>query len=140
MKKTSLLLIVMAFIFSVAMAGPVAAETQKSEKSGCPMGQMMGKEMKEKDWKGCPRGDMPMHCMMSKEMIATSDGGFVVSICNKLYKYDSNLNLQKEAEIPFNMECMKKMMMDMKDAGMTEEKSESHEGPFPKGAGETKTK
>jgi hypothetical protein len=140
MKKTALLVIVMAFIFCVAMIGPAMAETQKSEKQVAPMGEkhMMGKEMKERE--GCRMGDMPMHCMMSKQMIATSDGGIVVTIGNKLYKYDSSLNLQKEVEIPVDMEGMKKMMMNMKDMGMMEEKMGKDEQAVPKGATETKTK
>ena len=143
MKKTALLVIVMAFIFSVAIIAPARAETPKDEKKGAPMGEMMGKqhmmgkEMKEE--MGCRMGDMPMHCMMSKQMIATSDGGIVVTIGNKLYKYDSNLNLQKEAEIPVDMEKMKKMM-NMKDMGMMQEKMEKHEEAMPKGSAEPKTK
>jgi hypothetical protein len=108
MKKATLLTIIMAFMFCFVITGSTKAESQKTEKPKCPMTEMLGKDMKEKEWKGCPRGDKPMHCMMNKQMIATSDGGFVISICNKLYKYDSSLNLQKEAEIPFDMECMKK--------------------------------
>jgi hypothetical protein len=144
MKKTALLVIVMALIFSVAMIGPAMAETQKSEKQSATTGEMMGekhmmgKEMKERE--GCRMGDMPMHCMMSKQMIATSDGGIVVTIGNKLYKYDSSLNLQKEVEIPVDMEGMKKMMMNMKDMGMMEEKMGKDEKAVPKGATESKTK
>lgn len=140
MKKTEILVIAMAFIFSVAMTMPAKAETRKSEKQSCPMAEMMGKDMKEKEWKGCRKGEMPMHCMMSKQMIATLDGGIVVSICNKLYKYDSNLNLQKEIEIPFDMECMKKMLMDMKDKGTMDEKMEKQDEPMSKETTETKTK
>jgi len=119
MKKTALLVITMAFIFFVIMIGQAKAETQKSEKTSAPMEKMMGekhmmgKEMKKME--GCRMGYMPMNCMMGKQIVATSDGGVVVTIGNKLYRYDSNLNLQKEIEIPFDIEGMKKKMMNMKD-------------------------
>ena len=134
MKKTTLLVIVMTFVFTVAMIGPVTAETQKRDKQSCPMmGKMDDKDMKGK---GCRMGDMPMHCMTEKQMVATSDGGIVITIGNKLYKYDSSLNLQKEVEIPFDMKCMKMMMKDM-DMG---EKMDKPEEAKPKGTDETKPK
>lgn len=37
-------------------------------------------------------------------MVASSDGGVIVLSGNKLYKYDKNLNLVKEAEIKTEME------------------------------------
>ena len=53
------------------------------------------------------------HCcpiMMGKSLVATEDGGVVVMCCNKLFKYDKDLVLQKEAEIKIDMEAMHKMM------------------------------
>jgi hypothetical protein len=71
------------------------------------------KEMKQGD-KMCP-GKMhgmghgcPM--MMGKSLVATADGGVVVMCCNKLFKYDKDLVLQKEAEIKIDMKNMQKMM------------------------------
>jgi len=52
---------------------------------------------------GCPM-------MMGKSLVATADGGVVVMCCNKLFKYDKDLVLQKEAEIKIDMEAMQKMM------------------------------
>ena len=135
MKRTALLAIVMALIFTGATISPAMAETPKSEKKSCPMAEMMGKEMKENE--GCRMGNMPMNCMMGKQMVATSDGGIVITIGNKLYKYDSNLNLQKEVEIPFNKDCMMKMMKDM---DMMKEKMDKPEEVLPKGTDETKAK
>ena len=41
-----------------------------------------------------------MHGMTrSSSMVASNDGGVIVLSGNKLYKYDKNLNLVKEAEI-----------------------------------------
>lgn len=37
--------------------------------------------------------------MMSGQMVAASDGGVIVMMGNKLYKYDKDLNLKKEVEI-----------------------------------------
>ena len=54
--------------------------------------------------------NMPMGNMMGRNMSATSDGGVVVMIRNKLYKYDKDLNLVKEVELPLDMDHMKKMM------------------------------
>ena len=53
------------------------------------------------------------HCcpiMMGKSLVATEDGGVVVMCCNKLFKYDKDLVLQKEAEIKIDKECIQKMM------------------------------
>ncbi len=106
MKRTLSLVIVMAFILGLTV-------TCLAQMSGQEKGMMMGK---------CMKGEMmcPMHrCgMMCKKMLATTDGGIVVMMCNKLYKYDKDLNLKKEVEIPIDMEHMKKMMMKMKEMGM----------------------
>ena len=45
-----------------------------------------------------------MHGMMrSPMMVASNDGGVIVLMGSKLYKYDKNLNLVKEAEIKTDM-------------------------------------
>ena len=41
-------------------------------------------------------------------MVATKDGGVVVMVGNKLFKYDRNLNLVKETEIKIDFMAMKK--------------------------------
>ncbi len=56
-----------------------------------------------------------MDMMMNKQMVSTSDGGVVVLFGHKLYKYDKNLNLVKEAEIKMDFEAMKKKMQEMKE-------------------------
>ena len=79
-------------------------------------------EMKQKKEMKCPMHPrMEMGSMMGKKVIATSDGGIVVMICNKLYKYDKDLNLKKEVEVPLDIDHMKKMRMKMKEMGMMEE-------------------
>jgi hypothetical protein len=56
--------------------------------------------------------------MMSISMVATQDGGVVVMIGNKLYKYDQNLSLKKETEISVDYEGLKSMMMKIQDMDM----------------------
>ena len=63
---------------------------------------MMGREQMGKD-------------MMGKSMVATQDGGVVVMIGNRLYKYDQNLDLKKETEISVDYEGLKDMMMKMRN-------------------------
>ena len=66
-----------------------------------------GDKMCQEKMKGmCPCCKM----MMGKSLVATEDGGVVVMCCNKLFKYDKDLVLQKEAEIKIDMEGMHKMM------------------------------
>jgi hypothetical protein len=79
------------------------------------------------------------HCcemMMSKSLVATKDGGVVVLLGNKLFKYDKDLVLQKEVEI----KCLKsgKMKSEGTFSGETKEEpkgqtmspqSSEHESP-----------
>ena len=73
----------------------------------------MSKDTKQGD-KMCPGKMQGMgHCcemMMGKSLVATEDGGVVVMLGNKLFKYDKDLVLQKEAEIKIDKEFMQKMM------------------------------
>jgi hypothetical protein len=53
----------------------------------------MGMAMPKMGKMGCP--------MMGKaQMVATGEGGVIVLIGNKLIKYDANLDLVKEVEVP----------------------------------------
>ena len=54
-----------------------------------------------------------MKSMMGRSIVATSDGGIVVVMGNKLTKYDKDLNVAKEVELKMDMEGMKKMMGEM---------------------------
>lgn len=100
MKKTALI---------IALAGLVLASFAQGY--GQMEGQMMGQEqMMGKEGKG-PMGGMQsdfgmMGAMRSGQMIATSDGGVIVMMGNKLYKYDKDLNLKKEVEIKIDMKGM----------------------------------
>jgi hypothetical protein len=81
---------------------------QNPEQAKCPMmdkdkGMMMGMGKE-----GMP----PMMDMMRMmgNLVATSDGGVVVMMGNRLYKYDKNLNLIKETEMKIDMKSMHEMM------------------------------
>ena len=103
--------------------------------TGLCLAQMRGQKghmMGDKGMMG-GMGGMPMCGMMGKNMIATSDGGVVVMIFNKLYKYDKDLNLKKEVEVPMDMEHMKKMRMKMKEMGMMSGMEEGSETFGPQG-------
>jgi len=115
MKKTAVLAIAVAFLLASAAICMAKTEAPKTGTSKAHKGEMMEK--------GCDKWHHERHMpwMMSKQMVATSDGGVIVTIGNKLYKYDSNLNLQKEVEIPFDMKAMKKMWMEKKEMGMMHE-------------------
>ena len=121
MKKIKLLAIITGCI--LISTGLCIAQ---SEQTG-HMGHMMGQKMKKRDQmqSRCPMGkrmgmdNMPMCGMMGKTMVPSDDGGVIVMIGNKLYKYDKNLELKKEVELTIDYENMKKMMMEMHDTDMT---------------------
>jgi len=95
----------------------VYARGKKDDMSDKGMkGGMMGGGMMEK---GMMDGKMSgmhsmMKSMMERSIIATSDGGIVIVIGNKMTKYDKDLNVVKEVELKMDMEGMQKMMDDMK--------------------------
>jgi hypothetical protein len=162
MKKTELLVIVTVFIISITIFDFAKAENQEGETKPAPKGEMMGGKpvmpgqpmiignpmmagnpmmgSKYMDTEGSKAADTIFRCVMGKQIIATSDGGIVVAIGNKLYKYDSSLNLQKEAEIPVDMEGLKKMTMSIKDFGIMEDKKKKEGVSKSKGADESKSK
>ena len=83
------MLVLLLLVSTVAFA----EETVKSEMPGMNKENPMGKAMPGMGKMCCP--------MMGKtQMVATDEGGVIVLAGNKLIKYDANLNLVKEAEIP----------------------------------------
>ena len=106
-KLTSLIVAVMviglsaSFVFADEMKGSMKED--EMEGKGMMMGKgMMGKGMMDGDMM---KMMMSMHGMMmrSPTMVASNDGGVIVLTGSKLYKYDKNLNLVKEAEIKTEM-------------------------------------
>lgn len=87
-----------------------AESDMKDEMAGDMMKRWPGK----RGMKGKPMmAGMMMKAMMQRTVVATSDGGVVVSIGKKMVKYDQDMNLVKEVEIPVDMAELKKDMMDM---------------------------
>lgn len=107
-----ILILALAITFSVFAAEKEQAETE--EKVMMPGADMMQKGMMP--GAGMMGGGMGMMkpMPMGKTMVATSDGGVVVMVGNRLYKYDKNLELKKEAEIKMDMPAMKHMIKSMK--------------------------
>ncbi len=81
--------------------------------TGKMKGMMKGKTMHRIKDKGANMMQPMMGMMMKKQMVATEDGGIIVLSGNKLLKYDKNLNLKNEVEIPMDMEGMQKRMKEM---------------------------
>lgn len=73
-------------------------------------GKMKGKMMHRKKDMGRDKMAMMMKPMMQKQIVATKDGGVVVLSGNRLLKYDKNLNLKSETQIPMDKEWMHEIM------------------------------
>lgn len=118
MRKLIIIAIVTAFILTSAGICFAQASDDQTGKMGTMMSGkdmmghkgMSGQDMMARDHMG--KG------MMSNSIVATQDGGVVVMIGNRLYKYDQNLNLKKELEISVDYEGLKGMMMKMQNMGM----------------------
>ena len=103
----------------VLICAAVSTALAQEGKEGMMSGGMKGKMMKGGGMMG--RGGMmqmcPMHKMMESmavpTLVATKDGGVVVMLGGKLYKYDRNLNLKHEVELKIGMADMQKMMIPM---------------------------
>ena len=76
--------------------------------SGLAYAHEQGQEKQE--MMGMMKHGMMMN-MTRKDMIATSDGGVVIIIGNKIIKYDRNLKLVNQADLP-QAEDMSKMMKE----------------------------
>jgi hypothetical protein len=128
MRKSTIVAIVMAFILSSISICFAQASDDQTGKMGKMMSDqgMMGHQKKsdqgmmgrDQMGNGMMSRDQMGKGMMSKSMVATQDGGVVVMIGNRLYKFDQNLNLKKETEISVDYEGLKSMMMKMQKMGM----------------------
>ena len=104
---------IMMLVVLLAGASLVYAEGMKG---GMMKEGMMGKGMMDGEMMGCKMMGMcpMMNSMMERSVVATSDGGVIVVMGNKLTKYDKDLNVVKELELKTDMEGMQKMMENMK--------------------------
>lgn len=104
MKKIICMAVVAVFIAALA-AVSFAQESGNTDKP------MMGKGMMGKGMMG--------HGMTGKgDIVATQDGGVIVMMGGKLYKYDKDLNLVKEAEVKIDIEGMKKAWAEIREKCM----------------------
>ena len=110
MKKITLIV-----VFITALTAGVVFAQMKSGgmMSGNEQGMMSGNMMNMPMMSG-----MHMPGMMGSNIVATEDGGVVVMSFNKLYKFDKDLKIVKEADIPFDKEHVQKMMENMQGMGM----------------------
>jgi hypothetical protein len=112
MKKIAPVMIALLLVSTAA----IAAGSQKKEMPGMDMDQPMGMMMPGMGKMCCP--------MMGKaQMAATDDGGVIVLAGNKLMKYDADLVLLKEVEVPMpagwmgGRQCPLPASMKVQDAG-----------------------
>ncbi|MGD0078635.1 MAG: hypothetical protein ABSB91_08450 [Sedimentisphaerales bacterium] len=109
----AILLIAGVAYFAFATEQTSAMAGKQKESCAMPCKGMMHKGMMHKEMMGmCPMHSMMCEHMMKKEIIATEDGGVIIMCCNKLYKYDKDLNLVKEVELKIDQD-MKAMMGNM---------------------------
>ena len=101
-------IIVLVGLLMIGFSSWAFTEENKDE-----MTDMISKNMKQVgdmfQGKTKGKGDL-CDMMMGKSLVATADGGVVVWLGNKLFKYDKDLVLQKEVEIKIDIEGMLKMM------------------------------
>jgi hypothetical protein len=120
MRKLTIIAIVTAFILTSGGMCFAQASDDQTGKMGTMMSgkSMMGHQGMSGPGQGMMGRDHMSKGMMSISMVATQDGGVVVMIGNKLYKYDQNLSLKKETEISVDYEGLKSMMMKIQDMDM----------------------
>lgn len=118
-------MIVLAGLLMIGFSSSGFAEEKKDD-----LADVMTKGIQELG-KACQgkakgKGDL-CDIMMGRSLVATADGGVVVLLGNKLYKYDKDLVLQKEVEIKIDREGTQKKMgkspmsQKMKSEGATKE-------------------
>jgi len=114
MKKIILAVVVLSLLVSFPVFAEETQETMPTMSLDKPMEKPMDKPA------AMPMPGMgKMNCpMMGKtQMVATDEGGVIVLAGNKLLKYDADLNLVKEVEIPMPMggkQCPMKGQMSEK--------------------------
>ena len=117
MKKLGLgILLAVSCIMIVSLTFAQDPEQGKSSMMGMDKEAMMAM-----GHGGCMPHMMGMMRMMG-HLVSTSDGGVVVMMGNKLYKFDKNLNLKKEVEMKIDMKSMKGSMACPMMQGETKEK------------------
>jgi hypothetical protein len=110
--KRSVLLIVSALLLATVLIGlSMASGDHRKWGRKCPH---------EWNFWEKKRGDIHpmaamMRGMMSPSIVATADGGVVVRSFNRLMKFDKDLNLVKQADIPFDAKAMAESMKQVSE-------------------------
>ena len=131
-------IIVLVGLLMIGFSSWAFTEENKDE-----MTDMISKNMKQVgdmfQGKTKGKGDL-CDMMMGKSLVATADGGVVVWLGNKLFKYDKDLVLQKEVEIKIDIEGMQKMMKKCSMRGkMKSEGTSKGETMSPQSSGQEAT-
>lgn len=84
------------------------AQTQSPEP-----GTMQGGMVHNGNVQMCPMCSMMADAMMHRAMVATEDLGVVVLLGNRLIRFDAELNVIRETEIPIDMEQMQQKIQQM---------------------------
>ena len=111
MKKS---VVVLFAVIALAVVSSYVVSAQDQPNGMMNKKEMMGKgEMMDKGKMGmCPMHMAACESMLKAQMAATDDGGVIILACNKLMKYDKELNLVKEVELKIDMSAEMKKMMD----------------------------
>ena len=110
MKKLTSILVMAAVLMLSALVLWSAGKDMPMSK-----GMKMDKDMGEAMEGMCPaHGMMTMRMITSRNMVATSDGGVIIYVANKLLKYDKDLNLVKNAPVDIGYQEMLDIAKDMK--------------------------
>jgi hypothetical protein len=100
---TAMLVLFLSVVFAQEKAQNKTETQSAMQMSGMKESGMMGKGMMDKG-------------MMDRKIVSTRDGGVVIWIGNKLFKYDKDLKLVKETELKIDMsEKRQKMMWNKSD-------------------------
>ena len=125
--KRNIAIIVAVIVLTVTGTAFALGNDQGKETRGCKCGMKGDKGMKGKE--GMMGGGMMkmmgMMQQMHSNLVATPDGGVIVSSGGKLIKYDNQLNVVKQIDLP--KPEMGMMDMDNDDKGLEAKKpTEDH--------------
>ena len=117
MNKASLSTLVVVFLlsavpFSFAQEPKVIDNTiRKNPESKAKIMDFRREPVMSEKTAAAPKKSCPMCSMlMTQSMEVAPDGSVIVMVGNKLYKYNSNLELQKEVEIKIDREALSELM------------------------------
>jgi hypothetical protein len=113
MKRTAVVLAALLGLFFSSFA---QAQDQTGQTGGTMGGQMINQGQMMNQGQMSPYGPRHLGMMaglMGGSMVATSDGGVVLFVGQKLMKFDKNLKLVKEVEVKIDIAALQKTMQEM---------------------------